>query len=78
MGEGVANAVLDAVPIVGEVVGIATLFGGLFHSMSVKKKEEMKAKAIDATTRAQGQVSGAIDVSAVLGQGAQSSVAGLV
>tara|TARA_R110000796_G_scaffold85759_5_gene185919 strand:+ start:99 stop:1130 length:1032 start_codon:yes stop_codon:yes gene_type:complete len=78
VGEGVANAVLDAVPIVGEVVGIATLFGGLFHSMSVKKKEEMKAKAIDATTRAQGQVSGAIDVSAVLGQGAQSSVAGLV
>lgn len=78
VGEGVANAVLDAVPIVGEVAGIATLFGGLFHSMHVKKKEEMKAKVIDATTRAQGQVSGAIDVSAVLGQGAQSAVAGLV
>ena len=78
IGEGVANAVLDAVPIVGEVAGLATLFGGLFHSMNVKKKEEMKAKAIDATTRGQAQVSGAIDVGAVLSQGAQSAVAGLV
>lgn len=77
VGEGVANAVLDAVPIVGEVAGLATLFGGLFHSMSDKKKEEEKAKASASGISTQA-VSGAIDVSAVLGQGMSSQVGGLV
>ena len=78
VGEGLMNSVLDGVPILGEVVGLSTLFGNLFHSIHAKSKELAESKVKAAGVSAPTSVSGGINIKSVLGEGSQSTLGGVV
>lgn len=78
VGEGLMNSVLDGVPILGEVVGLSTLFGNLFHSIHAKSKELAESKVKAAAVSAPTSVSGGINIKSVLGEGSQSTLGGIV
>ena len=76
VGFDVAGAALDAVPIIGEVAGVAQIFHGLFKEHKTREKEEKKEKAVGQAVRTAGSIAvGGIDTTA--GQGL-ATVAGLV
>ena len=76
VGFDVAGAALDAIPIVGEIAGVAQIFHGLFKEVSTRKKEEKDESTVGAQVRSAGTVAvGGIDTSARQGL---ATVAGLV
>jgi len=77
IAEDVGGAVLDAIPIVGEIAGVAQIFHGLFHEHKERVKERAKEASTAISIKAGGGVAaGGLDLGSVLPQGA--AVAGLV
>jgi len=58
-----ASSFADAVPVVGEVVGVASLIGGLIHGLHKKGEEAKTAQA--TTTTGGGIARGAIDIGSI-------------
>ncbi len=77
VAEDAGGALLDAVPVVGEIAGIAQIFHGLFHEHKERLKERAKEGKESLAIKVGGGVaSGGLDLGAVLPQGAP--LAGLV
>lgn len=76
VGFDVAGAALDAIPIVGEVAGVAQIFHGLFKEHTTRKKEEKKEDVTEEGIRTAGGVAvGGIDTALEAGR---QTVGGLV
>jgi len=78
VAEDAGGALLDAVPIVGEIAGVAQIFHGLFHEHKERLQERKKEGKAASKIAAGGEAiaSGGLDLGSVLPQGA--AVAGLV
>jgi len=77
VAEDIGGAALDAIPVVGEIAGIAQIFHGLFHEHKERLKERGKEAQASIKIKASGGVAGGgLDLGAVLPQGAP--IAGLV
>ncbi len=78
VAEDAGGALLDAVPIVGEIAGVAQIFHGLFHEHKERLQERKKEGKAASKIAAGGETiaSGGLDLGSVLPQGA--AVAGLV
>ena len=78
LAEDAGSALLDAVPIVGEIAGVAQIFHGLFHEHKERLQERKKEGKAASKIAAGGEAiaSGGLDLGSVLPQGA--AVAGLV
>jgi len=76
VGFDVAGAALDAVPVIGEIAGVAQIFHALFKEHKTRKEEEKKETDVGEQVRSMGTIAvGGIDTSARSGL---ATVAGLV
>lgn len=76
IGFDVAGAALDALPVVGEISGVAQIFAGLFKDHKERAKEQKEETTAQEQIRSQGTIAiGGIDTS--INQGV-ATVAGLV
>lgn len=64
IGEKVATTAMDAIPVIGEVVGIGTMIGGLIHGLH---KGGLADKMAQAQDNASSTARGAIDTGALKG-----------
>ncbi len=77
VAEDIGGAALDAIPVIGEIAGVAQIFHGLFHEHKERLKERGKEAQAGIKIKAGGSVAGGgLDLGSVLPQGA--AVAGLV
>ncbi len=62
---------LDVVPVLGEIVGVGTLLGGLFHDIFGHHNERQKeAEATSTITSGVGVTTGGIDTASIMNKGA--------
>jgi len=76
VGFDIGGAALDAIPVIGEVAGVAQIFHGLFKEHKIRAKEAKAESSASSAIRSMGSVAvGGIDTSA---QAGNQTVAGIV
>ena len=76
VGFDIGGAALDAIPVIGEVAGVAQIFHGLFKEHKIRAKEAKAETSASSAIRSMGSVAvGGIDTTA---QAGNQTVAGIV